>query len=52
MESVDVSERDVPALDPLWRRLEAERSRAVVGAFGEEDLRRVAERLRALGYVE
>jgi arylsulfatase A-like enzyme len=52
LESVDVSERDASMLVPLWRRLEAERSRAVVGAFGEEDRRRVAERLRALGYVE
>jgi arylsulfatase A-like enzyme len=52
LESVDVSERDASMLAPLWRRLEAERSRAVVGAFGEEDMRRVAERLRALGYLE
>ena len=51
-EIVDVSERDAMLLAPLWRRLETERSRAIVGAFGEDDLRRVAERLRALGYVE
>lgn len=51
-ETTDVSARDAALLSPLWRRLEAELGRAIVGQVLPGDSERVRERLRRLGYLE
>ena len=51
-ETLDISDRNIPELDQGWRRLAEEMARARVGSVLPDDVERVREGLRKLGYLE